>query len=245
MKRTAILAGFFFPLVFLAAKPVGASVVSLHPDLVAPLDTFGLALYGYDSSNNGVYVENPFVATFGLTQTFSVTGAGGAQTVTVSSSSTSNSGMTTDTITVTVPSNFAPDGTVTAAGNAVTSLELDLGGFHAGTNTIDFLAPVNSPTFAGAVSYRTNSTFIFSSSDLAANSIFTNNNSSLATAEAVESGTNPVSQYAVHGFAFSITYADVVPEPPPGVFASAGALIVGALCWRRQCRRCGSHRFTS
>jgi hypothetical protein len=195
------------------------------PDLVVPADTFNIAIVGFNSVNSGAYLVSPLTGTFGLTQTFPGAGLGG-QTVTVTSSETFNGLNTVDTVTISVPTNFIPTGT-TIGGTPVTLLEMDLGGYNAGTDTLDFLTPVVGATYTGSLLYS-GGTLTLSP---AANTVLTNNNMSLYTAEGVNAGGSNLSPFAIRSFTFTATYPTVVPEP--STFA-LGAFGIGALLMRKK-----------
>jgi hypothetical protein len=190
------------------------------PSLVTPNDTFNICIVGFNASSAGAYLVNPLSATFGTTQTFSAAGPGG-QTVTVTSSETIGATTTTDTITISVPTNFDPTGT-TIGGTPVTTLEMDLGGYNAGTDTLDFLLPVTSPTYTGSMLYS-GGTFSLSGSAVA-NSVLTNSNMSLKTALGVNAGGADLASFAIRSFTFNVSYANAVPEP-----GSLALMVVGGL----------------
>jgi hypothetical protein len=201
-----------------------------NPSLVTPNDTFNICIVGFNATNTGAYLVSPLTATFGTTQTFAAAGLGG-QTVTVTSSETVGVSTTTDTITISVPTNFAPTGT-TIGGTPVTVMEMDLGGYNAGTNTLDFLLPVTSPTYTGFMTYS-GGNFSLSSSAVA-NSVLTNSNMSLKTALGVNAGGSDLAGFAIRSFTFSVTYA-TVPEPGSLALCLVGGLglLVGVQRRRR------------
>jgi hypothetical protein len=190
------------------------------PSLVTPNDTFNICIVGFNAASAGAYLVSPLAPTFGTTQTF--VGAGpGAQTVTVTSSETIGVTNTTDTITISVPTNFDPTGT-TIGGTPVTVLEMDLGGYNAGTDTLDFLLPLTSPTYTGSMLYS-GGTFSLSSSAVA-NSVLSNSNMSLETALGVNAGGSDLAPFAIRSFTFNVSYANAVPEP-----GSLALMVVGGL----------------
>lgn len=190
------------------------------PNLVTPSDTFNICIVGFNATSAGAFLVSPLTATFGTTQTFVGAGPGG-QTVTVTSSETIGVTNTTDTITISVPTNFDPTGT-TIGGTPVTVLEMDLGGYNAGTNTLDFLLPVTSPTYTGSLLFSGGTLSLNSSA--VANSVLTNSNMSLKTALGVNAGGADLASFAIRSFTFNVSYPNAVPEP-----GSLALMVVGGL----------------
>ncbi|MGI8955980.1 MAG: PEP-CTERM sorting domain-containing protein [Chthoniobacterales bacterium] len=197
------------------------------PDLVTPADTFNICIVGFNSSNAGAFLVLPLTATFGLTQTFPGAGLGG-QTVTVTSSESVGPTMTTDTITISVPTNFDPTGT-TIGGLPVTTLEMDMGGYNAGTNTLDFTLPLTSPTYTGSLLYSGGTLAL----NPTPNSVLSNGNMSLATAEGVNAGGSDLAPFAIRSFTFNVSYASV-PEPTSFVLFAIGGLGLLVMVQRRR-----------
>ena len=199
------------------------------PDVVVPLDTFNIAVVGFNAAQAGAFIVAPLTATFGMTQTFPGAGLGG-QTVTVTSSESFSGGNTIDTITISVPTNFLPAGT-TIGGTPVTVLEMDLGGFNAGTNTLDFLTPVTGGAFTGSMLFSGGTFTLTPTVQL------TNGNMSLAAAEGVNAGGGDLSPFAIRSFTFTATYA-TVPEPSSVGLGAAGviALLLLRNVFRRRAR---------
>ena len=213
---------------FIAASPARATT---NPSIVVPADTFNIAIVGFNAAMAGGFIVGPLTATFGITQTFVGAGLGG-QTVTVTSSESIGATTTTDTITISVPTNFLPAGT-TIGGTPVTLLEMDLGGYNAGTNTLDFLTPLVSPTYTGSM--------IFSGGTFTLNptpsTVLTNGNMSLKTAEGVNAGGSDLSTFAIRSFTFTATYANV-PEPTTvALFAIGGVGCLVAAKRRRAAKQ--------
>ena len=199
------------------------------PNLVTPLDTFNICIVGFNTAGTGAYLVAPLTATFGMTQTFPGAGLGG-QTVTVTSSENVGATTTTDTITISVPTNFDPTGT-TIGGSPVTTIEMDLGGYNAGSNTLDFLVPLTSPTYTGSVLYSGGTLAL----NPTPNTVLTNSNMSLKTAEAVNAGGGDLAPFAVRSFTFNVTYPTAVPEPASfALFALGGLGLLIAVQRRRR-----------
>ncbi|MGI8436646.1 MAG: PEP-CTERM sorting domain-containing protein [Chthoniobacterales bacterium] len=220
----------YFPNELLQSSNAPVTVFSQLPGAVVPADTFNIAIVGFNAANTGAFLVSPLTATFGMTQTFVGAGPGG-QTVTVTSSETINGAMTTDTVTISVPTNFVPTGT-TIGGTPVTLLEMDLGGYNAGTNTLDFLTPVTSPTYTGSIQYS-GGTFALNPTP---NTVLTNGNMSLKTAEGVNAGGSDLSPLAIRSFTFTATYA-TVPEPSSialGLIGGTGLLLALTVARRRR-----------
>ncbi|MEP6955729.1 MAG: PEP-CTERM sorting domain-containing protein [Chthoniobacterales bacterium] len=184
------------------------------PDIVVPADTFNIAIVGQNTV--AAFLVSPLTATFGITQMFPGAGMGG-QTVTVTSSESFSGANTIDTITISVPTNFVPAGT-TIGGNPVTAVFLNLGGFNAGTNTLDFATPVVGPTYTGSIQFS-GGTFAL---DATTNTVLTNGGMSLRTAEGVNAGPD-ASAFAIRSFTFTATYA-TVPEPSSFALGAFGAV---------------------
>lgn len=193
-------------------------------DIVAPLDTFNIAVVGFNAASVGAFIVSPLTATFGMTMTFPGAGLGG-QTVTVTSSESFSGPNTIDTVTISVPTNFLPAGTV-IGGTPVTTLEMDLGGYNAGVNTLDFATPITGATYTGSMLYS-GGTFALNPGP---NTVLTNSDMSLKTAEGVNAGGGDLSPFAIRSFTFTATYA-TVPEPSS---IALGALGTIALLFRKK-----------
>jgi hypothetical protein len=160
--------------------------------------------------------------------------------LTVTSSETIGATNVTDTITISVPTNFAPAGTTVGnPAGVVATMEADLGGYNAGTDTLDFAFP--EPTLATAANGGTGTgvtgSLTYSGGTLTlspqGNVVLSNGNMSLEDAEGVQAGGSDLAAFNINSFTFTFSYpVTAVPEPTSmalvGMFASAGCL------WRRR-----------
>ena len=137
---------------------------------------------------------------------------------------------TTDTISISVPTNFAPAGTESANGGTPTRVEFELGDGNAGSNTLDFLTPLYSPTYIGTGTYG-NQTSTF---DPTGQVTLSNNDTSLSVYEGLYTeNRDNIDAYNVRAFSFSVTYANV-PEPSTWALLGLGAVGVGVVALRRR-----------
>lgn len=151
----------------------------------------------------------PLTATFGPgSQNFAGAGLGG-QTVTVTTSESSGGGFTTTTITISVPTNFDPVGT-TIAGAVVTSIFMEISN-NAGTNRLDFVNPLNTPTYTGSAIFGANQSIA-----LTPTVTLSNANKSLAETEGVSAGGADLSTFAIRSFTFFARYATPAAVPDSG-----------------------------
>lgn len=205
--------------------------LDLTPAAVTTLDPYSIAVLGYNTDSGfSTGLTSQLTATFGATQTYPGAGLGG-QDVTVISSETIGATMTTDTFTISVPTNFDPAGTMVGGTDPVTLIEMDIGGYNAGTNPINFAGPISSPTYSGSVLYGTNST---ASLNPITGAVLGGGGTTLYSREGVNAGGADLSPYNVRSFTFTVTYANPVPEPATWTMM-LGALGVLALarCARR------------
>ena len=208
------------------------------PSIVTPDDTFNISVAGFSSTDNsGVYLVTPITATFnGLgtlgAQTFGGYALGG-QNVTVTTTEAISDGNITDSIFLSVPTNFIPAGTTTNTGAVINEIELDMGNYNAGTNTLDFTPAITgTPTYTYSTQFAVSNTVgIFNHATL------TNGNTSLYYYEG-NSTTNPggFSQFAPSAFGFSMTYA--VPEPSTYALCALGLAGGATVLLRRRRTAC-------
>ena len=212
------------------AGPIGSLVPSsgvVAPAAVTPLDTFNVAAVGFNSNGSGAFLTAKLDPTFGLTQTFANSALGG-QSVTVTSSESIGLSTTTDTITFGVPTNFIPAGT-TFNGLPITTLEFDVGGFNAGTDPLNFIAPIDPSTLtlSGSILYGTNSTIPLTPGD----TLFAGN-SAIALSTSINAGGGDLSGFAIRSVTFTATYATTVPEP-----TTVAGLVIGGVALLARRRR--------
>jgi hypothetical protein len=205
---------------FISLVPGGVN----NPSAVNAGDTFDIVVVGFNASNSGAYMTGPVDPVFNTTQTYSGDALAG-QVLSVTSSEVVGPTTTTDTFTISVPTNFDPTGT-TIDGIPVTFMEADLGGYNAGTDTVDFSSPLASATPAGSILYGGGST-----DTLLPFETFSNGGSSLAMTAGVAAGGSDLAAFAINSFTLSVTYANPVPEP-----ASAGLLLCMAIGLRKRRR---------
>lgn len=215
------------------APSYGLSLAPL-PGAATPLDTFSFTITGFGvNDTNGVYLFGSATGTFGLTQTFTGSGPTAGQTITLTSSETVNATTTTDTITVSASTSFAPVGTTDANGGTLMRVEFELGTTNAGKNTLDFLTPLASPTYAGSVTYGDNQTGTFVPGGVT----LSNNNRSLSVSEGFYRTNSDVTIANVRSFTFAVTSSNV-PEPSTWAALVAGGTLswLGVALRRRMCR---------
>ena len=212
----------------------GGSLRPFDPAAVTPGSTFGIAVTGFNFSDNtdGIFLTNVFNPVFGTTQTFTNGGLGG--NVTVSSSQVIGATTTTDTFTISTPTNFVPAGTTTNGGAPIGTIFMDLGQFNAGTDAVDFLTAVTSATYTGSMLYS-GGTFNLNSS-ATTNAVLSNGGLAYADSVGVNAGGSDLSTFAIRSFSIGITYANPVPEPSTWAMA-LGGLGVLLLVQRRRSRR--------
>lgn len=176
---------------------------------VVPSDTFNIAVTGFNSSGAGAFLVGPLTATFGPgSQNFAGAGLGG-QTVTVTTSESSGGGFTTTTITISVPTNFDPMGTM-IGGMVVSTIQMEISN-NAGTNRLDFMNPLITPTYTGSAIFGANQTIALNPSVT-----LTNGNRSLAEVEGLGAGGADLAPFAVRSFTFSARYATPSAVPDSG-----------------------------
>ena len=222
------------------------SLPAVQPAAVTPLDTFTISVAGFNTADNtagnqtGVLLTNVLTVTFnGLgaagAQTFA-NGAAGSQTVTATTTQTVGATTTIDTIALSVPTNFVPTGTTTSSSTVINDIELDMGEFNGGTNTLDFTPAITgTPTYTGSVFYSGGTLTL---TNQAATSTLTNGGASLAYYQALSTtSTAGLSQFTIKQFNFSITYPNAVPEPSTWALCALGlAGCAGVVLRRRRAR---------
>jgi hypothetical protein len=236
--------------IFKATLPISLALSTLgalfaaHPAEAGVItgDTFDIAITGYVNPTKSIYLVDPIKATFGATQTFSGVALGG-QLATVSSSESQNlqSHITTDTFTISVPNNFAPVRT-TYLDLPIKMIELDLGSYGAGSDTVDLASPI-APSSLSATGFVLLTTANFTFHLGAAFPVLTNNNESLTVRQDVTS-TGSIEEFEVHSFSVSISYSNQstaktfsafdqinidppsAPEPPPLAVLGVPALVL-------------------
>jgi hypothetical protein len=208
------------------AGPIASLVaVETRPQIVTPLDTFDIDVVGFTTAGSGAFLAGPFDATFGVTNTYAAA-ALESQTVTVVSNEVIGLTTTTDTITISVPTSFDPSGT-TLGGSPITSMQAEIGGYNAGTDTLDFALPVSGATATGYTVYSTNTQF-----NLSPQVTLENGGSSAEAVEGLNAGGADLGAYNFHNFTFAISYPTAVPEP-----TSAAAVLVGIAAVSRRRKR--------
>lgn len=225
MKKSSLLCAI--AAAALLVGPSAAKAVDLQLNAVTPLDTFSFDLVGFNiASNVGSYIAGPASATFGTTTTLLGAGING-QNITISSSESIGVTSTTDTFTISTPTNFLSQDSIN--GTLINGLQFDIGTLNSGSNAVSVLLPITSYTAAGSTIYGTNTTVPIGTTTL----FPTTTSYAAALGVNTASDTTAINAFTVHSFTYSITYANVVPEPSTWAMLGFGA-IVGAVVIRRR-----------